>query len=163
MISLVELTASEAACLCVPYLGEAKCLDVTANQSEKRVCMCFCTHSQLGMNQRVEKEARGRMTGWLDTQTAPCVTEINQETQQTQKNEVNAAAKRKLIRTEKEEFNWPNSHHSKDGTKLSRFHLLHLHYSMGYNSANWDTVTVTLFTLFLQRKGMNILYASFTS
>lgn len=33
MISPVVLTASEALCLCVPYLGEAKRLAVTANQS----------------------------------------------------------------------------------------------------------------------------------
>lgn len=64
MISPVVLTASEALCFCVPYLGKAKRLAVTANQSEKKGCACvfMYTHSQLGMNQRVEKEAKERTT-----------------------------------------------------------------------------------------------------
>lgn len=62
-ISPVVLTASEALCLCVPYLGKAKRLAVTANQSGKKgACVFLYTHSQLGMNQRVEKEAKGRTT-----------------------------------------------------------------------------------------------------
>lgn len=71
MILPVVLTASGALCLCVPYLGEAKRLAVTANQSgggEKGVRVFLYAHSQLGMNQRVEKEAKGRMTERLDTQ-----------------------------------------------------------------------------------------------
>lgn len=73
MISPVVLTASEALCLCVPYLGEAKRLAVTANQSggEKGARVFLYAGSQLGMNQRVEKEAKERMTERLDTQAAP--------------------------------------------------------------------------------------------
>lgn len=63
MISPVVLTASEALSLCVPYLGKAKRLTVTANQSESRGVRVFLyTHSQLGMNQSLEKEAKGRIT-----------------------------------------------------------------------------------------------------
>lgn len=75
MISPVVLTASEALCLyllSLPYLGKAKHLAVTANQSEKKGVRVFLyTHSQLSMNQRVENEAWVRTIEWLDTQTAP--------------------------------------------------------------------------------------------
>lgn len=73
MINPVVVTASEALCLCVPYLGEAKRLAVTANQSggEKGARVFLHAGSQLGMNQRVEKEAKGRMSERSDAQAAP--------------------------------------------------------------------------------------------
>lgn len=60
----------------------------------------------------------------------------------TQKNEENAAAQRKPIKKQQEEFNWPNSNNDK-------FHLLHLDDSMEKKKkiVNRDTVTLTLFTV----------------
>lgn len=122
MISPVVLTASEALCLCVPYLGEAKRLAVTANQSgggEKGARVFLYAGSQLGMNQRVEKEAKGRMTERLDTQAAPwrhrnkcriCKSEEKKEEE-----EEAAAARRKSNKVEQAAFNWPNSNRSKEG------------------------------------------------
>lgn len=64
--------------------------------------MFLYTHSQLGMNQRVEKEAKGR----LDTQSAPpFVSQKKMSDLQTQKQEGNAAAQREPIKKEQEEFN----------------------------------------------------------
>lgn len=62
MISPVVLTASEALCLCVPYLGEAKRLAVTANQSgggEGRACV-FVRRQSAGYESEGGKGGQGK-------------------------------------------------------------------------------------------------------
>lgn len=92
--------------------------------------------SQLGMNQRVEKEAKGRMTERLDTQAAPWRYKNKCRICKSEKKEEAAAAQWKSNKVEQAAFNWPNSNRSKEGAKPSGFHLLHLHDSMENNLVN---------------------------
>lgn len=58
------LIAFEALCFSVPYLGGAKHLAVTANQSDK-VCVCVCVRVNIesaGYESAGRKEGNERMT-----------------------------------------------------------------------------------------------------